>query len=826
MADNVKKGVINHKCQVFDPDGDVYDGLYVCDGAAMPRGLGSNPHLTITAVAEFAMDQLIKEKEWSLDLSRGEPSFSVPQPPGPDYVAELEKALSGLKAIRSAIDGKAYELAQQLLKGLARQLADFTPEQLWKVLENIENMEPTTGPILDILIDAIEPMLEALKAKKYMDVLSIAESKLGDFSPRVHFHERMVGRVSDVGLSDPDPIFDAYESAEAAVKEDNLSFEATIKCPSVLKALTPQNFMSFDEDAVLVWNDEEYQIEGTFGLFFPEESEIEQWRMYYDGTFKKDRKKIAFEGFKILQHREGSHWWRDLNELSVDIKDGDTVLARGKLHVGLESVLEQASGLTIEYASDLSDAAQEVYMILATATADTLLAEFKKKDFLAKVVKAVVQALESKTEIDAQTALEQVYRTKVFARFGELILRTYGGVFSYMSNFPALESTYNAPTFAEPDLYFPEVEPGVFTKLTRYCDTDADKGPVILAGGFGTKASSLATTTIDKSIVQMLFDEGYDVWLYDYRGSGDIQSSLQPFTIDDVATKDWPAALDLITAVTGVESVQALVHCVGSMSLFMAVLAGETRVRSIISSQLGPHAIGNWLKYVQADSPIADWLAHGFPEGIVKILEYQKVDEEILKLARDGMTFVEPRSPSEPKQAALDPIIDGLLWQTPSFQPVPCNSPTCHRINFFFGPSYRHEQLNQATHNAIREMFGAVSSAPFLHLSNIFKEGRAHSWDGSIDYFKHPERLSMPVHFIAGAKNQEMLPEATLRTQTWLKTSNGKKAGPYTRKVFQNYGHMDCFIGKTASKDIFPHLVEVLGQHAEMTKPLRKKRKG
>lgn len=65
-------GVVNHKGEVFDAGAgrgatDVHLGLYVIDGSIIPRSLGCNPLLTITALAERAMLHLGREQ--GLDMT-------------------------------------------------------------------------------------------------------------------------------------------------------------------------------------------------------------------------------------------------------------------------------------------------------------------------------------------------------------------------------------------------------------------------------------------------------------------------------------------------------------------------------------------------------------------------------------------------------------------------------------------------------------------------------------------------------------------------------------------------------------------------------------
>ena len=69
LGDDASSGVVNHKCQVFDGKGGLHAGLYVCDGAVIPRSIGVNPLLTITALTERAMVHFARDHNLGFDTA-------------------------------------------------------------------------------------------------------------------------------------------------------------------------------------------------------------------------------------------------------------------------------------------------------------------------------------------------------------------------------------------------------------------------------------------------------------------------------------------------------------------------------------------------------------------------------------------------------------------------------------------------------------------------------------------------------------------------------------------------------------------------------------
>ena len=474
---------------------------------------------------------------------------------------------------------------------------------------------------------------------------------------------------------------------------------------------------------------------GEFSLFVPDPARVEAKQMRYEMRLTSEAgKAYHVEGFKEIHDDPGTDLWSDTTTLYITARDGPDraapVVGQGVLTIAPADFLKQLTTLAVSNAPSIGA------------------------------------------------------RLRAVADFGRFfagtLYDTYGGIVAKPHYFnPGAAPREKRPLrVGAPVLYRFTAADGVPLLLTRY--QGGRKGPVILSHGLGVSSLIFAIDTIETNLLEYLYAQGYDVWLLDYRASIALPASNLQSTGDVVATQDYPAAV--VRQATGAKTVQMVVHCYGSTTFFIAMLAGLDGVRSVVSSQIATRIEASTATRLKAGVHLS----------------------EVLELLR-VKTMTAYADAHEDWKGRL---IDDALRLTPVAATQRCESPVCHRITFIYSLLYQHEQLNEATHDALHEMFGVANVAALDHLSRLARETKLVRADGADVYMPHLDRLALPITFIHGAENQCFLPVSTQLTYDELSAANG--AQWYRRRLIPGYGHIDCIFGKNAARDVYPFMLEHL----------------
>lgn len=319
--------------------------------------------------------------------------------------------------------------------------------------------------------------------------------------------------------------------------------------------------------------------------------------------------------------------------------------------------------------------------------------------------------------------------------------------------------------------------------LTRY--PGGTRGPVLLLHDLGASSRQFCADTQDVTLVEALAARGYDVWLLDARWSSDLQGPREA-TGDHTATIDLPEAVARIRAETGSDAIQAVGHGFGGSVLLSALLRGMPGVRSAVLSQAG----------VCHEVTVGAHLQAGLHlPGVLKTL---------------GVDRLSARDDDEPGWS--DKLFDLALRLLPEPKQETCGSPVCHRLAFLYGRPFDHANLDDATHAALGEWFGEAPIAALAHVSALARAGRLVDASGNDDDLADLAPLAMPLRFVHGASNQVILPASAEESVDLLRATHDPDGalGLYSAVIVPGYGHTDCLMGRHASRDVFPAILEHL----------------
>lgn len=310
------------------------------------------------------------------------------------------------------------------------------------------------------------------------------------------------------------------------------------------------------------------------------------------------------------------------------------------------------------------------------------------------------------------------------------------------------------------------------------------RGPVLLVHGAGVRAE-LFRPPLPRTLVDALLEEGWDVWMLNWRAS--IDFAPVAWTLDDAAVLDYPAAVSYVLGATGAEHVKAVVHCQGSTSFTMSAVAGLLpEVDTVISNAVSLH-------------PVVP------PFSRAKIERLAPVISRLTPCLNPAWGY---RS---------DGYFSRIVRSAVRVTHRECDNPVCRLVSFTYGSGrpalWAHENLDEATHRWITGEFAEVPMTFFAQMKQCIAAGQlVHSG-------RHPELpadLSAQAPctdarfvFLAGENNRCFLPESQSRSHAFF---DQHRPGKDSFHLLRGYGHLDVFFGAHAWRDTYPLILEELAR--------------
>jgi pimeloyl-ACP methyl ester carboxylesterase len=302
------------------------------------------------------------------------------------------------------------------------------------------------------------------------------------------------------------------------------------------------------------------------------------------------------------------------------------------------------------------------------------------------------------------------------------------------------------------------------------------RGPVLLVHGAGVRGN-IFRAPVAGNLVDVLVEDGFDVWLENWRAS--IDNRPNQWTLDKAAVFDHPAAVRTVLERTGAGDVKAVIHCQGSTSFMMAAAAGLLpQVSTIVTNAVSLHPVV---------PTVARWKGELFHRPMRALTRY-----------------IDPQWGIESPDVIASAVVG---WVRLAHHE--CKNMVCKMASFTYGVGHptlwSHMQIDDATHEWLKGEFGFVPLTFFDQMVRCIRAGHLVPTDGLVElpsaFGVSAPRTDADVVLLAGEHNRCFLPESQQRTFDYFEQKGG---GRYEMHVLPGYGHLDVFMGKDAARDVFP----------------------
>lgn len=300
--------------------------------------------------------------------------------------------------------------------------------------------------------------------------------------------------------------------------------------------------------------------------------------------------------------------------------------------------------------------------------------------------------------------------------------------------------------------------------LSRYSHQPNRNWPVLLCHGLGSNRLSFDIDA-EHSLARHLVQQGYDVYALDLRGHGLSQKPQRGtaqrwgWGFNDYCEQDVPTAIAAILQRTGKSQLHFIGHSMGGLLLYGRTALGEENIRSGI-------AIGSSLDY------------SGTPSVFHKIVNLAPA-ASLLPSIPVHWTALASSWASQFSARAIDPVLvnpPNVRLQT--YRKLAANG------------------LHPVSARVLVELAGAINGAGLKT-----KQGQSYA-----DLLQQ-RGYHFPILAMAGSADLQCPPSAAARFGTSLQVF-GREQGQR-----EDYGHDDLIMGRHASAETWPAIVDWLAQH-------------
>lgn len=745
MADTGAVGVVDHLGRVFSTDATsaVHDGLVVLDGSIVPTALGTNPALTISAIALRAAEALAID--WGYDMgspaAAGAPlarpvfrSTDVAAPP-PRTEVEIIERLVGPLRVRLKNGATGAYVVELTLRFRPKAFGDLTPSNGGDATLNVATDQ---SELLARSMIRIFPQFDWDRLEKIWDPAGVREQQLDAIA---EFSAPLTGTLKVLERQKTWVLGRIWRAGKAWVLNRGLRdiYQAIVGGDA-----GPGLFRRVKSGLAIASHSGEIRA-FVYDLKIGTPDAGANFTLYGDHII----------GTKTFTYERRCNPWRQLMEVTLE------------RFPGMSSTAERVLKLDVGYLARIG-----VPLFRVTRQRDGVATIGELATFLGYFLRLLLgQHIWSfrapDKDVDPANDVINLWPPTLLQMPGG------GSVTAQIINIPIGTK--------KPDIGGGPV-PGE-VRITRYPHPGTNKRPVVMLHGYSAGGTTFAHHAVNPNFASHLWKSGRDIWVADLRTSpAHDQTARVAWSFDQIGDEDVREVIEKAAAASIDGKVDVIAHCMGTIVFSIAALGGkiDRLVDRAAFTQVGPLVVFSPANVFRAY--VMRFLIDFLPDSY----EFNPKNPTLADDLWDRVLSTLPYPVEE-----FD--IENPLWPT---KRTPWTR-TRHRMDALYGRDFNVANMEPEMLRYIDEHFGALSLktvATTLHFARYSMMTNFRGQNQLVSRETFGKYWQFPTFSVHGAENGLSHVSTVDRMSKILDDAGCDYFPPF---INPGAGHQDALVGTT-----------------------------